>query len=282
MIKYLIAYLIALLLFALPCLAGMGIGGFPYPGPGVVDIVASTWTCDDADIFCEGFEGFTDCGNDAAGATNCNYTYTSSEPTGTSVVFSSPSGPGGQDGSYVLSVDDSSSSLSGNNTKYTFVSNIGTFYKQFYFKANRPAATSSGATIVQLYNDAGFSTGLIDVSFEYVSVGNYKIQFVHRNSSVSSITTTSNLTNLTLDTWYGIRIFYSASQPSGGVSFAIDYDLDGTFTPQTIADTSTSSRSLRCMMFQNGTTTASVGANFKTYFDMIKINTSSFPAVTVP
>ena len=31
-----IKYLIAFMLFSSPCLAGMGIGGFPYPGPGVV------------------------------------------------------------------------------------------------------------------------------------------------------------------------------------------------------------------------------------------------------
>lgn len=33
-----IKYLITFLLFTYPCLAGMGIGGFPYPGPGVLPI----------------------------------------------------------------------------------------------------------------------------------------------------------------------------------------------------------------------------------------------------
>lgn len=38
-----IKYFIAFMLFTSPCLAGMGIGGFPYPGPGVM--VASGGVC---------------------------------------------------------------------------------------------------------------------------------------------------------------------------------------------------------------------------------------------
>lgn len=38
-----IKYLIAFLLMTTPCLAGMGVGGFPYPGPGV--LVANGSTC---------------------------------------------------------------------------------------------------------------------------------------------------------------------------------------------------------------------------------------------
>lgn len=40
-------HLIAFMLFASPCLAGMGIGGFPYPGPGVVAAVVSSGIFDD-------------------------------------------------------------------------------------------------------------------------------------------------------------------------------------------------------------------------------------------
>lgn len=43
MIKYLMAYFVAFILFAHPCIAGVGIGGFPYPGPG---IITASSTCD--------------------------------------------------------------------------------------------------------------------------------------------------------------------------------------------------------------------------------------------
>ena len=56
-----IKYVLAFILLASPGIAGMGIGGFPYPGPGMATAsVPSSSACNsatDADVFCEDFEG---------------------------------------------------------------------------------------------------------------------------------------------------------------------------------------------------------------------------------
>lgn len=49
-----IKYLTAFILFASPCLAGMGIGGFPYPGPGSLQQSGITAFCPGSDIFVRG------------------------------------------------------------------------------------------------------------------------------------------------------------------------------------------------------------------------------------
>lgn len=40
-------YFLAFILLASPCFAGMGVGGFPYPGPGVLISGASEWAIED-------------------------------------------------------------------------------------------------------------------------------------------------------------------------------------------------------------------------------------------
>ena len=51
-----IKYLIAFMLFTSPCLAGMGIGGFPYPGPGQGGAAAPYSFCDGSELFCTSWE----------------------------------------------------------------------------------------------------------------------------------------------------------------------------------------------------------------------------------
>lgn len=74
-----IKHFIAFMLLASPCLAGMGIGGFPYPGPGVAIISAPTGFCDGSDLFCTSWETGTDVLN--TGATGNEDTLSTSDTT---------------------------------------------------------------------------------------------------------------------------------------------------------------------------------------------------------
>lgn len=61
-----IKYLIAFMLFSSPCLAGMGIGGFPQPGPGVVVVVASAGPTFSDDFSSDTSANYITVGSDAA------------------------------------------------------------------------------------------------------------------------------------------------------------------------------------------------------------------------
>lgn len=277
--------IIRLILLALLLPAGASAGQGMGPGPGFKTYAAApSWSCTDADVFCENFIGTTDCGDDAANAQNCSYSYTNIENTGLVVDFAQTpsSSPGGQAGSTVLELADSSSSLNGAVAKLALPSPQTTNYTQFYFRLTQgPNLDNRSVIIFRVGESTTFGNTVYTVYFADTTSDNYKILLQHIDNTNTARTSTSSLTNLQIGTWYGVRVYINKNQSSNGISWAIDYDLDGTFTDQTVStSTGTANRTYAAIGFYNETTTQTDTP--KVEFSMIKIDKDGYPGATVP
>lgn len=164
-----IKYLIAFMLFTSPCLAGMGIGGFPYPGPGMVVGASSS----SAITFYTNADSITSGQSPTVGSGTITM-------SGVSSVASTISNGWG----FTSAASASSFPVSGNFDKetgtigfYLNVTNWGTAFAEFfkYQIAATPYwrighSTSSGTLVFS------FGAETISIPNATVSTGNY-IQF---------------------------------------------------------------------------------------------------------
>ena len=226
----------------------------------------------DADYLCEDWSGVTDCGNDVGNSQVCQNTYViSGEGDGNLVTFASN----------VVSIIDANALASGPFFYNKFGNNVTEAYFQFYFKVPIGLSSSSiGIDIAESNNSATMSADTAwKINFFRVAAtgcgGNpsYSIRLSHHNGT-SLLLDTNDITNLCTDTTYGIRIYYKMSN-SNGISWAIDYDMDGTFTNQSVADPQTTTR--YASYFRAMSYCSQVAQTPIIKFGRIKIGTSAYP-----
>lgn len=190
-----INYFLVFMLFASPCLAGMGIGGFPYPGPGVPITGAFTGFCDGTDLFCTSWETGSDALN--TGATGNEDVFNSSVGTFTRTT-------GGADGTYRIIGDGA----------YIIATNGGSGFGESvtvtgYFKFDDENAGES--EILQLFEPIS-SYEL--VRFQRAVDGNTSDNLIPINfkAKLTSFTPTDvsiGVVSLSEDVWYHYSLIYN-------------------------------------------------------------------------
>lgn len=269
--KYL--WIILFLLLSVPAYAENGMG----PGPGFKTYVAgSSWSCSDASIFCENFNGSTACGNGTD--SNCNYTYTVTSTNGV-VSFSTASTIGGQNGPYVLRVNDTSSSANGVQALYNFTSTTTT-YTQLYVKLVSDLNLDNREDVFfGTYLSGGTQQNYV-LLMQRVSAGHYKFGISYQNYASANVEVYSTDADFALNTWYGVRVYWKTNQSSAGISWAIDKTLSGTFVDQGLTDGTMNRNVAQVVMKASNPDLATEVPNF--HVAMVKMNATAYPAPTIP
>jgi len=238
------------------------------------------WSCSDANIFCENFNGSTACGN-AAGDTNCNRTYSVNETSGPVSFSNSASGWGTKNGPYTSLLADASTT-SENMSYNSALTSVNTAYTQLYFKIGTDLTLNNSTGIIfgEYYN--GTSNLVWVLGYKRISAGNYQLTLQYYNAANGTATSYSTLQNYQLNTVYGVRVYWNKGQATGGISWGIDNSLSGSFTDQGLTNTdgTTSLRNITNMMVAN--ITSSVSNLQHLFVGMMKINSTAYPAPTIP
>lgn len=261
--KRIFALVFLLTFIALPCLAGSVQDKCKavIKAKGGSTTTAYCATCTGTCVYCEDFEGATDCGA-TSDDNNCRYTYTETVGAGGTLDYGTA---------------QTTSQCSSTATKSLLITRAGadvntlkdwgasstTVYISGYLKVNTNPVFGAGSAkeILAIAN----ATGTYHVKIQiYNDGGTYKLRLLHFNQSVGAVYTLLN-THST-GTWYRFRIYWKANQSSGGVDAYIDS------TQYTPADTSTYNSNLRIIQYLVTTNDASVE------FDNVRIQTDAYPA----
>ena len=192
-------YLLLFLLIASPCLAGMGIGGFPYPGPGITaqDTSVGAEFCDGSEVFCTSWETGTDALN--TGATGNEDVFSGSAGTPSRVSTTS------LDGDYGVELNASVENVSANNGGSGF-GNIAWQTGQFKVIAES-INTGINIKIGTLYNSTSYTLVSIRIkedasNYDSVMTANLIAQ---TTSSTPSDVGTAQVINLGSVYYYKIK-----------------------------------------------------------------------------
>ena len=145
-------YFLAFILLASPCLAGMGIGGFPYPGPGVVIAGSGSGdVCTGTQLFAAHFEN----NDDVTAGTPSGCSVGDTTLTRVGVTYSTTQKSDGEYSSYATA-ENSSVSI---DSLGMDVSIAGTWCGDIYYTATAPRRTftisASGAYGQIVYSVGG-------------------------------------------------------------------------------------------------------------------------------
>lgn len=196
-----IKYLIAFILFASPCLAGMGIGVFPYPGPGVV--VADEYTS----VF---FDDFNRADSATVGGSWTSETDTSSllSITGDALVWN---GSSTNTAGYVEKI------LGSNYYRYkvSFVIKLG---------STTTSTSNSVIRVVNLLNDSGNSS-----YFGIKSNGSTTINSIITDITKEDFTTINTTTNFAFNAnaTYNVEIIVTTSTSATANDGTYEVKIDG-------------------------------------------------------
>jgi hypothetical protein len=274
--KTILAFLL-IFLFTTSCYGAGALAGIVSGG----GAAAGVWSCTDANILCENFDGATDCGNDAANAQNCANTWVVDETKGNALFATADTVCAGK-GTYVLHMEEiTDNSNAGVSATFDAGATKSISYFQGYFKMVNDiyADTAAISPFTAYQSTAG--TLSYQVRFERVSAGVYKIGLQYNNRT-GWVIVYSATTNLALNTWYGVRVYFESNKASGtGISWAIDYNLSGTFIDQSIASPLTQDYPPRYWMTSSNYSD-SLWLTQHVSVDMIKINSSAYPAASCP
>lgn len=244
-----------------PCMLGAGGGA------------TVTWSCADADIICESFDASDD---------GYDLTWTETESNGTLTPKTSHSGTlGGQKGAYCIEGSDSSGVATGSGFAYTDGGAQAVSYTQFYFNHTNALGANGRATyIARADTTTSFSNSAWTIYFTRVSDGNYKVQLQFYDGGSWRLYDSSQ-TNLSVNTWYGVRVYYVPNN-ANGISWQIQYNVAvDSWTSESNAVTQTAARTPRYWGF--GVIGGSNVAETPTVqIDMVKVDKDAYPASTAP
>ncbi len=238
-----------------------------------------TFSCTDADLVCEDYDYTSDCGNDAAGATNCRVTHVVDETYATITFAKSGSACAGK-GSYVAGLEDTSAD-GVPNVYIDGGAGHSVWYIQIYFRLLNDLSSNTRASyIVWGDTSTSFSNIAFELQFVRVSAGNYKVCTYHYNRTGYELNC-STKTDFQLNTWYGGRLFYD-DDVSEGIGIAAYHQPDVTtdsWTQIAITTPLTPARTARYLAVQpNGIAVETNDLDI----DMLKADTSGFPASSCP
>ncbi len=237
------------------CYGQLSGSGFSLSGVGAGTVAATAFcaTCTGTCVYCEDFEGATDCSDDTADE-NCRYTYTDTIGAGGTLDFTTAftTSQCGATATQAMSMTRSGANVI---ALYSF----GDQNPVYFLGYIKITGTGSQSQFFQLQrSDAG---SLINISV-YDDAGTKKLRMVHTNQASGSVTTLGP--NLSSGTWIQVKIYWNANQASGG----IDWIVDGTsYTP---ADTSTKNSNMNIIytrLAENGTID----------YDNMRIQTNAYP-----
>lgn len=226
--------------------------------------VEGGWSCDDADLLCESFDLET-AGNYDNTATEVGTAGTINADATHSGTFSCT-----DKGTEALQATKTST----NDVLFTYfdAGADNTYYTQLYFNSiSEGLANGATQTVAALSTNTAFTTICWYLKIKKVDSELF-LQLMHYDGTSWR---TTDSASISADTWYGVRIFYSYNTGSGGISWAVDYDMDGAFTPITISNDGTTTRQGRYLGFGvigGGTTT------FTNQFDNIKADNDAYPS----
>lgn len=236
-----------------------------------------TWSCIDADIMCEDFDGASVCGDDAAGATNCQETWDVTETASATVVFATAGTACTGKGTYVALLDDADAAAFGAYMVYDAGASKTETWTQLYFKATEDlAANARTMKLVSICSNATCSSEAVSVKWYRVGAGAYRLDVVFNAKTYSS-----TATNLALNKWYGLRLYYKVNDAAGIAAYYQDDVTTDSWTQITIADATTTTTAAQYWYHSGaGSATADV-ANL--FIDMIKVRSATgYPAASCP
>jgi len=246
-----------------------------------------SFSCTDADTICDDYDSDQDCGNDAANAQICRESWTVTEANGALTFAGTASGSiGGQSGTYVAEFNKSGDTSTDGQLAIQVVE-LTTEYVQFYFNIVSATIDANGRWGTLLYgHNAGYTEAYATIRWEITdrtaSPMEYKLVLGHFNQAGAAQTDDSSVTTMQVGTWYGARVYWLKNQESAGVAWWADYNLDGSFTSQTVADGGSTHNDNIVNFGHSSYISATDGNLIKIQYDMLKVDVTEMPAATVP
>ena len=197
---------------------GIMINSFKYASSGSTGLCSSCTPGDPSDVFCEDFEGATDCGNDSGGASNCRCAWTSTETGTGSLSFASTRGqstnPCAGKGTYNLDLycGGTYESWSHEYSVTRSFSSTVTSYTNFYMRIESESLSDGERVFLLSLADPDNLVDIMSVALR--QVGGVLYLATYANSEATGPNTGSTV--ITVGTWYRVSVEYVSNTASGG------------------------------------------------------------------
>lgn len=210
--------LAVLLLIGSLCRAdGTMINSFKYATSGT-GLCSSCTPGDPSDVFCEDFEGSTDCGNDSGNAQNCQCEWAVTADGTGSVSFTSTrnqtSNPCANKGTYNVDLNVSGTYGSWANDyeiHRTFTAKTTVYLQAYIYIESEGIGNNETVPLFALYS-SGDSTDAMDIVLRQVSGSLYLATYANNQGTGPGVGGTA----LSTGTWYRLGIEYVANTVNGG------------------------------------------------------------------